>query len=183
MEAAREPLSKNGLAVSQMPSTTSDGKFVLVTLLAHVSGQWMAGEFPLIATKMDSQGIGSAMTYAKRYSLCGMTGIVADEEGDDDDDGESAVGRGKNQNPTAPQNNQPIEQNQAFEKIGKTEITSLITLINNLDEENRKSFREWIKKNFKAETIQDIPKTCFEKCMVSLNAKIKYLKDQERIVA
>ena len=80
MDAVREPLSNNGLAISQMPSTTADGKFILITLLAHVSGQWMAGEFPLISAKMDSQGIGSAMTYAKRYSLCGMIGIVADED-------------------------------------------------------------------------------------------------------
>ena len=43
MEAVREPLSKNGLAISQMPSTTPDGKYVLITLIAHTSGQWIAG--------------------------------------------------------------------------------------------------------------------------------------------
>ena len=177
MEAARSPLSKNGIAVSQMPSTTTDGKFVLVTLLAHTSGQWTAGEFPLIATKMDSQGIGSAMTYAKRYSLCGMTGIVADEESDDD--GEASVGRGKEQNNQPP----PQEKPAHIERMGKTEIIALTTLINSLDEESNKSFFDWISKSFNAKTIPDLPKTCFEKCMVSLNAKLKYLKDQERAIA
>lgn len=92
MDACRAPLSENGLAVIQYCDTI-DGKLNLITVLAHVSGQWMRSLFPLIPSKMDSQGIGSAMTYAKRYSLCGMVGIVADEEGDDD--GEAAVGRFK----------------------------------------------------------------------------------------
>jgi hypothetical protein len=92
MDACRAPLSENGLAIIQSCETT-DGKLNLITMLAHSSGQWMKSEFPIISNKMDSQGIGSAMTYAKRYSLCGMIGIVADEDGDDD--GESAVGRGK----------------------------------------------------------------------------------------
>lgn len=95
MEACREPLSDNGLAIIQYCETI-DEKLRLVTMLAHVSGQWIKSEFPLIAAKMDSQGIGSAMTYAKRYSLCGMVGIVADEEGDDD--GEAAAGRYKDEN-------------------------------------------------------------------------------------
>ncbi len=178
MEAVREPLSKNGLAVSQMPSTTSDGKFVLVTLLAHVSGQWMAGEFPLISAKMDSQGLGSAMTYAKRYSLCGMTAIVADEESDDDD-GEASVGRGI----TAQKPFQQQEKSAPVERVGKTEIIAITSLINTLDQESNKSFLDWINKNFNAKSIQDIPKNCYEKCMVSLNAKIKYLKDQEKSMA
>lgn len=92
MDACRAPLSSNGLAVIQSCETI-DSKLSLVTTLAHISGQWMKSEFPIITSKMDSQGIGSAMTYAKRYSLCGMIGIVADEEGDDD--GEAAVGRPK----------------------------------------------------------------------------------------
>lgn len=101
MDACRQPLSDNGLAIIQSCETI-DGKLLLVTTLAHTSGQWIKSEFPIISAKMDSQGIGSAMTYAKRYSLCGMCGVVADE--DVDDDGESAVGRGKTKsNPKPPE--------------------------------------------------------------------------------
>jgi len=178
MEAVREPLSKNGLAISQMPSTTHDGKFVLVTLLAHGSGQWMAGEFPLISVKQDSQGIGSAMTYAKRYSLCGMLGIVADEEVDaDDDDGEAAAGRGHQAKAPQAQQQAPAAPAQ---KVGKAEVVALTNLIQNLDEESNKSFLEWINKNFNAKSIHDIPQSCFEKCMVSLNTKIKYITDKNK---
>ncbi len=92
MDTCRIPLSENGIAIIQSCQTI-DSKLCLVTMLAHTSGQWIKSEFPIISSKMDSQGIGSAMTYAKRYSLSGLIGIVADE--DTDDDGESAVGRGK----------------------------------------------------------------------------------------
>lgn len=102
MDACRQPLSDNGLAIIQSCETI-DGKLSLVTTLAHISGQWIKSEFPIISAKMDSQGIGSAMTYAKRYSLCGMCGVVADEEVDDD--GESAVGRGKTK--TTPKSPEP----------------------------------------------------------------------------
>lgn len=179
MDAVRDPLSKNGLAISQMPSTTPDGKFVLVTLLAHVSGQWMAGEFPLISAKQDSQGIGSAMTYAKRYSLCGMIGIVADEDVDaSDDDGESAAGRGYQARPAQPYT--PVVREEPVAKLGKAEIVALTNLIQSLDEESNKSFLDWINKSFNAKSIQDIPQSCFEKCMVSLNTKIKYINDKNK---
>lgn len=183
MEAVREPLSKNGLAISQMPATSADGKFVLVTLLAHISGQWMAGEFPLIPKNMDSQGIGSAMTYAKRYSLCGMTGMVADEEGDDD--GETAVGRGKTLEPqTVNQNSQSSVQKKDIspELLDKRQILILTDLIQQLDEENQHAFPLWIKKAFNVISLQEIPKYGYEKCLHSLNAKIKYLKDQQKSI-
>lgn len=174
MDACRGPLSDNGLAAIQYCETI-EGKLNLVTMLAHTSGQWMKSEFPLIASKMDSQGIGSAMTYAKRYSLCGMVGIVADEDGDDD--GEAAIGRGRTQGTQQPQVQEKVAP---MECVGKNEIIALSSLIQNLDEESSKSFSDWIKKTFNAANLQDIPKSCFEKCIVSLNAKIKYLNDKNK---
>ena len=87
-EASRKPLADNGLAVMQYCEQV-EGKYVLVTLLAHTSGQWIKSYFPLTPKDMSCQSIGSAMTYAKRYGLSAMLGIVAD----DDDDGEAAMGR------------------------------------------------------------------------------------------
>ena len=89
MEACRLPLACNGLSVMQYCDTVND-KLVLVTMLAHVSGQWIKSYFPLLPKDFTSQAIGSAMTYAKRYSLSAMLGIVADEE---DDDGEATMDR------------------------------------------------------------------------------------------
>jgi len=90
-EAARNPLSSNGLSVVQT-FVASDGETVTVaTTLMHVSGQWVGSELTLKPVKADPQGIGSAITYARRYGLSAILGIVADE----DDDGNDASGRHK----------------------------------------------------------------------------------------
>jgi len=180
-DAARPVLSKYGLCVMQTTEMLPDAsKIVMVTTLAHTSGQWVKSYLPLNPSKNDSQGVGAALTYLRRYSLSALVGVVCDE----DDDGETSVGRGKTQNNQKPPQ-QAIKQEtqEKNEKVGKTEIIALTNLIQNLDEESNKSFLDWIKKSFNAESIQDIPKACFEKCLVSLNAKIKYLKDQERAIA
>ena len=75
-DAARKPLSANGLAIVQ---TIGDG--VLHTRLLHTSGQWIASEHPLPMTGRP-QEIGSALTYARRYSLSALIGIAADEDDD-----------------------------------------------------------------------------------------------------
>lgn len=83
-EACRGPLTKNGLSVVQFPGM--DGQRVTVeTILMHSSGEWLSGVLPLPVTKMDAQGCGSAITYARRYSLMAVAGIAPE-----DDDGNEA---------------------------------------------------------------------------------------------
>jgi ERF superfamily len=182
-DAARPVLSKYGLCVMQTTEILPTG-IVMVTTLAHISGQWMKSYLPLNPAKNDSQGIGAALTYLRRYSLSAIVGVVCDE----DDDGETSVGRGKNNQVQHPprQNDQGgsgQQPNGDIPRVGKTEIIALTTLIQNLDEESNKSFLDWISKNFNARSIQEIPQSCFEKCMASLNVKIKYLKDQQKFMA
>ena len=89
-EAARLPLSGNGLAVVQT-TTVEDGKLWLYTTLLHESGQYIRSIYPVIALQSVSpQVIGSALTYAKRYSFSAIVGIA----GDEDDDG-SMAGQGQ----------------------------------------------------------------------------------------
>lgn len=84
IDAVRKPLNDNGIAFTQMTENHA-GAICLVTRLLHSSGQWMAGEYPL-PTNVSPQQLGSALTYAKRYSLAAMAGISSDE----DDDAEGA---------------------------------------------------------------------------------------------
>ncbi len=84
-DACRAALSKNGLSVVQIPDTTSDGVF-LYTTIAHSSGQWFRGVMPVRPVQDTPQGLGSALTYARRYSLASMVGVAPD----DDDDGNAA---------------------------------------------------------------------------------------------
>lgn len=86
-EAARGPLSKNGLAISQTTEITEKGP-VLTTWLIHASGEWISGQMPIISSKSDAQSLGAAITYARRFALAAIVGIVQT-----DDDGETAVGR------------------------------------------------------------------------------------------
>jgi hypothetical protein len=80
-EACRIPLSKNGLAVVQLPS--ADGqKVVVATLLAHRSGEWISDELTITATGLTPQAIGSAITYARRYALSAMVGVAPDDDSD-----------------------------------------------------------------------------------------------------
>jgi len=74
-------LSKNGLSFSSRP-TRRDGQFVLAYELRHVSGEQIDGEWPL-PDRGTPQEIGSAVTYARRYCLCAVTGLAPDDEDHD----------------------------------------------------------------------------------------------------
>lgn len=100
--ACRDALSANGLAIFQTPA--ADGpKVTVTTLLAHTSGQWVEGELVVTAEKATPQGIGSAITYARRYGLSALVGVAPGDDIADtgDDDGEAAEGRGEPPKTTA----------------------------------------------------------------------------------
>lgn len=86
--ACRAPLSKNGLAVIQTMDSTPEGKIILITTLSHSSGQWIRSSLPVLMSKMDAQGMGSALTYTRRYSLSAIVGVAPD-----DDDAEASIDR------------------------------------------------------------------------------------------
>lgn len=87
----REPMAKHGLSVIQSPSF--DGEMVTVTtMVLHTSGQWLKGTLSMPVARKDAQGIGSAITYSRRYSLA-ATFRVSQE----DDDGNAAVEGAKGQ--------------------------------------------------------------------------------------
>ena len=108
-EAIQKPLTECGLAISQPPSTTEDGKGTRVeTVVFHApTGEWIGETMTVFPRpekpKPDERGqdqspfvgpqaLGSGITYARRYALCAFLGIVTD-----DDDGEGAEGRGNGQ--------------------------------------------------------------------------------------
>ena len=104
-DACREQLSTNSIAVVQAPSTGDDGSVVVTTRVVHSSGQWLESSMACRPAKFDAQSMGSVTTYLKKYMLAAMVGVAPD----DDDDGESAVGRGsdsgdtRDMRPAAPQ--------------------------------------------------------------------------------
>ena len=91
----RPILQKHGLSVMQFPG--KDGDDVTVkTMLLHESGEWLESETSAARpVKNDPQGVGSAITYLRRYSL---TAFLSLSTGDIDDDGNAA-----SQPPSQPQ--------------------------------------------------------------------------------
>lgn len=87
MDACREPLSKHGLAVIQTTEGGADSVTV-VTTLAHSSNQWIRGRLTLKPVKADPQGLGSCITYGRRFTLAAMVGVAPE-----DDDGNTASGK------------------------------------------------------------------------------------------
>jgi len=84
IEASRESLSNNKLAVLQAPIKLDDS-FYVETRVQHESGEFYEILTPLLFSKMDMQAYGSAITYAKRYALGSLLNISTD--GDDDGNG------------------------------------------------------------------------------------------------
>jgi hypothetical protein len=89
LETARGPLAKHGLALLQFPCGGSQGSVGVATMLTHKSGQWVRAAVVFPIEKSSPQAAGSAITYARRYSAMAALGMAPE-----DDDGESAEGRG-----------------------------------------------------------------------------------------
>jgi hypothetical protein len=87
IEAAREALSKNELAVVQMTDSGPDGVGI-ISFLLHSSGEWFRSRLWMPLSQPTPQAIGSAITYGRRYGFCALVGVAPE----DDDDANSAQG-------------------------------------------------------------------------------------------
>lgn len=85
-DVIREPLSSNGLAIVQQAANNAQGVTVTTTLL-HVSGEFIRDRCWMAVGDSRPQSLGSAITYARRYSLSSLVGVATAE---DDDDGKAA---------------------------------------------------------------------------------------------
>ena len=90
MATCRDLLFAEGILLTQLmvpaPVELGTGHIGLETKFIHVeSGQWLSSLAVIPLPKNDPQGMGSAITYARRYALTAMLGMVTE-----DDDGESA---------------------------------------------------------------------------------------------
>ena len=95
----------------QTATQSEDGKLHLVTRLLHESGEWIEDTAVCPMPKQDPQGLGSAMTYLRRYSLASICGLYQE-----DDDGEAA------------------KATKAKPKIDPTDIVKQIEETNSIDE-------------------------------------------------
>lgn len=114
-EAAQPCLAKNSLSVLQTFGQSDGDVMHITTTLLHNSGQFIRGTLSIKPQQATPQGIGSAITYGRRYALAAILGIVTD----DDDDGNAASER----KPEKPEPYKPTgpkitpETNEALNKL------------------------------------------------------------------
>lgn len=85
LNAVRPILSEHSIALVQM--TRMDGELMMLdTRLVHSSGQWIESSYPVCKFPTRQQEAGSALTYARRYSLFALVGIAGADEDDDGND-------------------------------------------------------------------------------------------------
>jgi hypothetical protein len=150
-EAVKDPLHANGFSVIQSPDFDGTDMWLTTTIL-HTSGQSMAGRYPIRPVKQDPQGFGSAITYARRYSISAMLGVIADE----DDDGNAASGNKSNGNG----NHAPTG------KVTADQVKMLRELIDKVNA-NIEQFCTY----FKIEALPDLPGAKYATAIEILNTK------------
>jgi hypothetical protein len=92
IDTARPALQEAKIAFVQAPGKVIDGALEVTTMLVH-EAEWLRSTLHVPLQKHDAQGVGSAITYACRYSLMALLGLPPT-----DDDGEAAVIRTPTQN-------------------------------------------------------------------------------------
>ncbi len=121
-EVCRKPLTDNGLSIIQTPLEV-EGKTYLETMILHSSGEWILAKLAINALKQEPQSIGSAITYARRYTLSAMLGISAE----DDDDAETASGRGQKPNKVSTEPPKSPETKKATTQVSQTPPDATVT--------------------------------------------------------
>ena len=134
METCRDALYSHGIWLVQLPCPApvelGTGHIGLETRLTHVeSGQWLSSVTVIPLPKSDPQGLGSALTYARRYSLCTILGIITE-----DDDGNAASvhpqrpyktqSQPKNKTQDKPRNSNSSTQSQSSTSLPKLDGVS-----------------------------------------------------------
>jgi hypothetical protein len=101
VEGVIPALNAAGVGVIQSPSY--DGEMVSVTTtLLHESGSSVTGTLAMRPSKSDPQGVGSAITYARRYALLAMTGAAPEDDDGNAASGPKAANNGHNTSPEPP---------------------------------------------------------------------------------
>lgn len=108
-DSVRELLAENELAIVQMPTDVGG----LTTILSHSSGEYLASTC-YIPSKEDAHGVGSAISYGRRYALAAFIGVVTG-----DDDGNSAVKGASSKSSTPKSSSKPKLTSDKYKAMAK----------------------------------------------------------------
>lgn len=91
IDSVKKPLNSNGILLQQVAHDCDTGVCIETVFHGH-GGSLSTGKVTIPASKQDPQAYGSALSYAKRYSLLMACGVATRKE---DDDAEGAMQRNK----------------------------------------------------------------------------------------
>lgn len=141
--------AKHGLSVLQDLTNEAGGGVNCTTIILHSSGQTLKlGPLFMPASKLDAQGMGSAATYARRYTLLATAGVA----GEEDDDASAAVAK--------------TNGNGATEYISEKQVADLKALIEEVGETEDR-FIKWAK----IQTLGKLPAATYTSAVKKLEAK------------
>lgn len=160
IEAVIDSLNANGIALLQ-PTHDCESGVTVETIFLHESGESLSGgKLHVPAVKQDAQGYGSALTYARRYSLMAACGIAPE-----DDDGNAASKPAKQtpapQAAVAPQATLTREQQEEIAALVSATDSDLVALM------------QWISKGAgkKCNTLAEVPADAYAPVIKRLNEK------------
>jgi len=149
LNTVRPVFSLHDIAVIQAPQY-ENGAVTVETMLTHKSGEWISSSVSAPVSKQDAQGVGSAITYCRRYGLAAMAGIAQE-----DDDANGAVGGPNNRKQVAPQPQRDYsKQVQAIN--GCADEASLKALCETFDTETRRALNADVKAKYKQVTAEAV---------------------------
>ena len=162
MDACMPALNAHGIAVISPTGEDEYGRFVETRFIHGESGEGLSCRVPLLVSKNDMQGFGSAVTYGRRYGLMSLAGIAPE-----DDDGNAAA-KALLQEPANTQEAPKLITEDQFRKINNMMFDT------ETDEEKFCAY-------MKVETIEMLNQKQFKDAMVMLDRKLKAMpkKDAE----
>jgi hypothetical protein len=169
LKTIRPVFSKYGLSVVQgleteKGPTPETSPYVLNTRLMHASGQWIETSLELLLSKQDMQGVGSANTYARRYTIQTIAGI--NQEKDDDGNMASLATTQKPSPKTPPP--PPLSKPRNETPIGANHVTQLVKLAEEKGMATEE-LKEFLFDNFKITTLHGMKIWQYDLAMDILN--------------
>jgi len=166
-DATLPALTKHGLSIVQYTAIDESGNLLLHTRLAHKSGHWVEGIYPLPIALDKPQAMGSALTYARRYEWASICGIAAEED-DDANAAMGAVNNGKLKRPMPVEDDVPLVAEDGLELVTAEQRDELVALADEYGIDKAAYC-----KRYNIRSIADIARVDFPKAKSAMLAKKK----------
>lgn len=151
-ETIRPVYAKHGLAIVQFPISGDNGAYGLETRIVHKSGEWMSATAFMRPVKDDPQGVGSLITYLRRYSAQAVAFLASA-----DDDGNAASSN------VPKLENAPTKKVEVDKDAQKSALLAIGDLMNTItDKDKKQKVRDLVFKGKTKAEINAMPVTALE---------------------